>query len=121
VTVNKELLAGNSGTTWKTKHPWIWILFRNVAIVVEILITEQNNEKMPTTIIVPTTLLFPLFYMPQIKGHQAKACSLSVIRHHQYHLPGYIIFLYDFIFCGLAQCNKMQWTWKLLEHLKFAN
>jgi hypothetical protein len=60
VTLNKALLAGNSGTTWKTKHPCIQILFRNDAILAEILITEQNNGKMPITVTVPTTLLFPL-------------------------------------------------------------
>jgi hypothetical protein len=35
-------------------------IIENGAIMAEILITAQNNEKMPITVTVPTTLLFPL-------------------------------------------------------------
>jgi hypothetical protein len=44
-TINKALLVCNLCTTWKTKHPWIQISFRNGAIVAEILITVHKNEK----------------------------------------------------------------------------
>ena len=59
VMLNKALLVGNSGT-WRTKHPWIQITFRDGAIMAENLTTEQKHEKMPITITVPTTTWFPL-------------------------------------------------------------
>lgn len=61
-----------------------------------------------------------IFYKPHIKGHKAKACALTVIRHNQHNLLENINILYMFIFCGLSQCNEMQQTWKLPEYLRCA-
>ena len=54
--LNKAFLVGNSATTWKTKHPWIWISFRDGAIMVENLTTAQKNKEMPIIVTVPATL-----------------------------------------------------------------
>jgi hypothetical protein len=66
--LNKALLVGNSVTTWKTKHPWIRILFSDGAIMVKKLVTAQKNEEMPITVRVPPTL-FAYTYIIKASMH----------------------------------------------------
>jgi hypothetical protein len=61
VTLNKAHQFSNSGTTLKTKQPWIRISFRDDASMVKNLIKAQKNENMPITVTVATTLCFPLY------------------------------------------------------------
>jgi hypothetical protein len=63
VRLSKALPFGNSGTTWKTKQPWIWMSFRDGAIMAEHLIDAQKVEKVSITVTVRTTLCFPRFFI----------------------------------------------------------
>lgn len=59
--LNKVLLVGNSGTIWKTKHPWIQKSFRDGTYMAGNLIKAQKSEKIPISVTVPSTVCFPLF------------------------------------------------------------
>ena len=77
--LNKVLMVGNSGTTWKTKHPWIWKSFRDGAYTAGNFITSQKNEKISISVTVPSAVCFPLFYS-------------KINCHASYAVWGYLIF-----------------------------
>jgi hypothetical protein len=58
--LNKVLLVGNSGTTWKTNIHESKNHSQIAPLWLKNLITVQKNEKMLITVTVPTTLCFPL-------------------------------------------------------------
>jgi hypothetical protein len=62
VTLNNVVLV-NSGTTWKTKYPWIQLSFTDGEISAGNLFTMQKNEMMAVTVTVQPLYDFPYIHI----------------------------------------------------------